>query len=121
MTIMVRRVHQRCKLLASLIQADLDSYRNAPARRFYHLFGFPVTFVLKSVGGFLATQVAVYGWNYLSTLSLARDGSGSAGLGENAKSSWSSTAADAARKVLKHIHFSFSIVPMLSHSIHITT
>jgi hypothetical protein len=70
---------------ASLIQADLDSYRNAPERRYYHLFGFPATFVLKSVGGFLATQVAVYAWNYLSTLSVQHDGSGSSGLEEECR------------------------------------
>ena len=41
--------------------------------------------VLKSVGGFLATQVAVYAWNYLSTLSVQHDGSGSSGLEEECR------------------------------------
>ncbi len=68
-----------------LLQDDLGSYRNTPERRYYHLFGFPAAFVLKSVGGFVATQAGVYAWRYLNTLSIPQDGSGSTALEEECK------------------------------------
>ena len=73
------------QIAASLIKADLDSYRNTPARRFYHLFEVPVAYVLQSVKGFLLTQMAIYGWHYVSTHNPTHDGSGSAGLEEECK------------------------------------
>ena len=50
---------------ASVIRAELATYRQTPERRFYYLFGFPVMSVLKSVGTLVVAQGATYGWNSL--------------------------------------------------------
>jgi hypothetical protein len=71
---------QQLRTAASLLQADLNSYRSAPEHHYYHLFGFPATVVLKSLSGFVASQIAVYTWNYLQAVSISSDGSGSLGL-----------------------------------------